>query len=184
MSGLAGVWIGARLTAHRETEKRRHEFIERQLREFYSPILSIRMEIHEKCKLRVRIGQIADEAWRKLCAERRASGIQALETLQKERSHEFKAIVDHENRQLREALLPAYRRMAEIFRENRWLAETETQEFFSDLIEFIDIWDRYISNSLPYEVLVELGHSEEKLDAFYNHVRDMNNKLRTAIATD
>ena len=57
--------------------------------------------------------------------------------------------------------------MIKIFRENMWLVELETVEYFQKLLEFIDIWDRYLDKSMPEEVLEKLNHSEENLKPFY-----------------
>jgi hypothetical protein len=35
------------------------------------------------------------------------------------------------------------------------------------LVEFIDVWDRWLAKTIPAEVLDELGHSEQSLHAFY-----------------
>lgn len=183
VSGLCGVWIGARLTDRREIQKRRYDFITRQLDEFYAPLLGLRTEIRARSELRVRISGAANDTWQKLCAERGPSRVEAQEKLLRDRGPQFSAIIDHDNKQLREALLPAYRKMADTFRDRLSLAEEETRQFYPILFEFIEIWDRFIAESLPGEVVLALGHGEEKLYPFYEHLKVTHDKLRTMLAT-
>lgn len=59
-SGLCGVIIGAWLSGRREIRQKQHAFIERQLLNFYSPLLGIRSDIQMRSELRVKIHQAAD----------------------------------------------------------------------------------------------------------------------------
>jgi hypothetical protein len=59
-----------------------------------------------------------------------------------------------------------YRQLAQLFRESLWLAESETPAHYQKLIEFIDIWDRWIAKSIPAEVLKSLGYSEKVASPF------------------
>ncbi|MGQ0663755.1 MAG: hypothetical protein ACT4P2_09240 [Pseudomonadota bacterium] len=99
-----------------------------------------------------------------------------------EHSPQFKAIIEYDNKQLRETLLPAYRQMAATFRDKLWLAEVETRDFYPRLIEFIEIWDRSIDESLPTEVLEALGHTEKKLHPFFEHLQATLDRLRGILA--
>ena len=57
--------------------------------------------------------------------------------------------------------------MLKIFTDNYWLAEPETRKWYSELAEFIEIWERSLSNSMPNEVVEKIGHDEKKLNGFY-----------------
>ena len=57
-SGLGGVMLGAWLSGKRETRQRQLEFIKKQLRDFYSPLLGIRSEIRMRSELRVKIHMV------------------------------------------------------------------------------------------------------------------------------
>ena len=59
-----------------------------------------------------------------------------------------------------------------------WLAEPETVEYFKELLEFIDIWDRWLARSMPVEVWKKLDHPEEKLKPFYNNLEETHKRLR------
>ena len=77
--------------------------------------------------------------------------------------------------------MPVYRQMAKLFRENLWLADPDTREHYQPLIEFIDLWDRWIAKSIPGEVIERLGHSKENLKVFYDYLRQRHDALRGKI---
>jgi hypothetical protein len=53
--------------------------------------------------------------------------------------------------------MPRYREMISVFREKMWLADPETRKFFSELVEFVDVWDKILDNHLPRAVAPEIG---------------------------
>ena len=183
LSGLSGVIIGSWLSSRQHQKKQRLEFIEQQLSCFYSPLLGIRDEIRMLSELRQKISQSADYHWKKICKNARESGgTENLRHVTDERRDEFMKAIEYDNKQLTESLLPSYRKMAIIFRENYYLAENETRDFFKSLIEFIDIWDRWLDKSIPYEVIEEFGYGEKLLHPFYENLEIIHNKLRDRLA--
>lgn len=183
LAGLTGVYLGVFLTGRQEKRQRKYSFIERQLNEFYSPLLGLRAEIQMKDDLRDKIKDKASLAWDNLCAKARESGPDELQKLTDERFPEFERIIEYDNRMLMEELIPAYRLMAKIFRENILFAEPGTRSYLKELIEFLDVWDRWTGKSLPSEVLSELKHDEKKLEPFYKHLEETHNRLRSKLAT-
>lgn len=177
-SGLGGVMLGAWLSGRRENKQRQLEFIEKQLREFYSPLIGIRNEIRMRSELRVKIHKAANTEWRRLCEETKEFGVEAYQKLTKERGKEFKEIIENDNRQLKEDLIPAYRKMVILFRDNMWLAEDETKKYFKPLLEFVELWERWLVRSLPVEVIQTLEQGEESLHPFYDHLQDEHDELR------
>lgn len=179
---LVGVMIGAWLTGRRERVQRKHAFIEKQLSDFYSPLLGIHKEIRMQGELGVKIRKAARNNWERLCAEaREIGGADALQKLSEDRSSEFIKLIEYDNRQLKEELLPAYQKMATIFRENRWLAEVETQAHFEVLLEFIDLWERWMAKVIPPEIVESLDRGEESLQPFYNHLQQKHDNLRSKL---
>jgi len=181
LAGFAGVLVGAWLTGRRERDQRRLAFVERQLKDFYSPMLGLRTEIRMRSELRVRIHDTADVVWRELCEHARQVSVDALGQLSQTRGPEFTKVIDYDNKQLQEELLPAYRQMAKLFRENLWLADPDTREHYRHLIEFIELWDRWLAKSIPGEVIERLGHSEDNLKPFYEHLQQRHDDLRARI---
>jgi len=177
-AGLVGVVIGAWLAGQRERRQRKLNYLENQLSDFYSPMLGLRNEIRMHSELRVRIQDASNGAWLKLCAEAREVGNEALTRLTKDRGSEFTSGIAYDNEKLQKELLPAYRQMAKLFREKLWLADAVTQSHYENLIEFVEVWDRWIAKAMPAEVLERLDHSEEKLSGFYEHLQKTHDALR------
>ena len=68
--------------------------------------------------------------------------------------------------------------MVELFREYYWLAEPETRAFYGDLLEHVEVWNRWIDKALPVEVLKRLEHGEDRLTPFYEHIEHTHNAIR------
>ncbi len=182
ISGLGGVYLGGWLTNRREVEKRRSDFANRQLSEFYGPLLSIRIEINARSKLRMKIDGAANSAWGAMIDDARKINVEAVQQIRAERWPAFSAIIDDDNKTLRDILLPAYRQMLATFRERMWLAEPDTRQYFMNLVEFIDIWDRHIRDAMPGEVIEFLDHGERNLSSFYAHLEETHDRLRRELA--
>jgi hypothetical protein len=180
-SGLSGVLVGALLSQWREKNNRRHDFIAKQLAEFYSPLLSIRKELKATRETEIKISRAADAAWRGLC-ERYQGDPDRLRSMTEERRDSFTRIIDYNNQSLRTDCIPAYHRMIDVFRNKMWLAKASTEAYFPSLLEFVDIWDRWLSGALPGEVIEELHHSEERLQPLYEELQKTHDELREKLA--
>jgi hypothetical protein len=184
VAGLGGVALGAWLTARNERRRRRFEFIEKQLQDLYSPLLSIRKRIRALSELRVRVGVEAQTVWQTLCEKaRQQGGAQALQQLSAERSAQFTAIVEYENEQFKSGLLPAYKQMLDIFREKFWLAEDATRGHFQELIVFIELWDRHLNETIPGEVIARLEVNEARLTPLYDDLEQTFTVLRRNLSS-
>jgi hypothetical protein len=73
--------------------------------------------------------------------------------------------------------------MVSLFRDSMWLAEVDTREHYKTLVEYVEVWERFMAKALPREVLVLLGHTEAKLHPFYAHVEKRLDELREQIRT-
>ncbi len=181
ISGLCGVAIGAFLASRREKLKRKHSFLSKQLTDFYSPLLVIRKELKASGELRLRISSAADIEWRKLCG-RYEGQPDELRKLSETRGKKYEKIIDYNNEKLKNEALPAYHRMIKIYRDNMWLAEKSTLQHFSALIEYVDIWDRFMAEALPGEVVTALGHTEESLCPLYEDLQKRHDEIRSQLA--
>jgi len=183
ISGLLGVVIGALLTSRQQRKQRKLQFIENQLRNFYSPLLGIRDEIRFQSELRVHVSTEANAAWRELCEKDRKRRPEAESLPTQELQNKFDEIIKYDNEKFRNDMLPAYHRMIEIFKENYFLAEETTRPHFQALINFVDIWDRWQAKSLPVQVSERLGHKEDTLTPLYDDLQIKLNELRKKLAS-
>ena len=180
-SGLVGVLVGAWLSSRRDQSQRRLAFVEKQLAGFYSPMQGLREEIASTSGLRVQIQQNAERAWREVCAQVPKADHEALTRLRTGRAEEFNKIIEFDNDKLHKDLLPAYRRMANLFRENYWLAEKDTRVYYPAVLEFVEIWERWVAGALPVEVWRKLNHTEDNLAGFYRHIVESHDRLRSKL---
>jgi hypothetical protein len=172
VAGFAGVLVGALLTSRREKRQRQLAFLEKQLSLFYSPMVGLRNEVRAQGRLRLRIHAEAGAAWAELATD--ASSLA--------RQSEFSRIIDYDNNKLREDLLPTYQQMLRVFREHYWLATPATRGFYEALVEFVEIWERWVAGALPSEVVTRLGHTEANLGAFYAEIERTHDEIRARVA--
>jgi hypothetical protein len=163
IAALVGVVLGAWLTARQQKIERRAAFLEHQLRDFYSPLVSLREQISAKYHVREKVLRTATEDPRV-------------------KSGHVDLLLQHDVDHFVEELFPYYQNMLRIFRENLWLAQAETRGYFSDLFEFVEIWDRWLKGTLPTEMVPIIGHSEEPLKPFYDHVRQKHDELQAKLS--
>jgi len=144
-------------------------------------MLGLRNGIKIRSELRVKVQGAAASTWGTLVEQAEAVSLEAVQRLEESRDPDLGKVLEYDNTKLEETLLPLYHQMAQLFRENLWLAEVETRAHYPKLIEFIDIWDRWIAKSIPSEVLKSLGHSEQWLHPFYKHLEEQHDHLRAQV---
>ena len=178
VSGLVGVAIGGWLTALNQKRERHEAHIKSQLSKFYSPLLGIRSQIKVKSELRLKLSSAAGAAW-----PAKFAGIED-PMLKKQISERdgptYDKLQDYNNRQLAEEIIPLYRKMLAIFTDGMWLAEPSTLRHYAALVEFVEIWNRFLDQSLPREVLQQIEHKEETLQPLYadleHHLSTLNKR--------
>jgi hypothetical protein len=114
-----------------------------------------------KTKVRLKIGCAADAKWRAMMEHADEVDLENVAKINEERFPVFERIIDYDNRQLAEDIIPAYRKMAGLFKDKMHLAEFSTIRHFAAFVEFVEIWNRWLDKSIPREVLGELNHSEK-----------------------
>jgi hypothetical protein len=169
LAGFFGVLIGAWLTSRRERTQRRLHFIETQLREFYSPMLGMRSEIFALSDVRLHVER---------ATEADLAGHTA-DYVMKSGKHGEQ--IEYNNRLLWDKLIPGYRKMVDLFRDNYWLTDSDTREFYPRLVEYVEIWNRDQAKALPVGVLKRLNYEESNLHPFYEHLRQKHETLRRQI---
>lgn len=157
----------------------RNAFIQKQMSEFYSPIAGCRKRISAKSEVREKVSNAADEAWKDLCSQYREAKQPMYD--HEEQHAPFGKIIDYDNKQLREELMPLYRKILDLFTEKYWLADEDTRAYYQDFLEFVEIWERYLAKALPDDVIRKLGHTEKNVLVFYEHVERKLSALQEEI---
>lgn len=133
-------------------------------------MLGLKEEIRAKGKLRLKIKKLGDKVWEEDCQNGDTPKIDP-----------YKKEIKYNNEQLHSELLPKYNKMLEIFRNNYWLAEPKTREFYHLLLEFVEIWNRSVSDGIPLEVLKKINHTEKNLEPFYEELENRVDELRSQL---
>jgi len=157
--------------------QRRLAFLERQLTEFYAPLAGMRKQIRSKSEFRQKVSAAASAAWQEVCLQ-----YDGLPPNHEELFKPFKRIIEYDNEQLKADLVPQYRAMLALFTERYHLAARETRAFYEEFLNFVETWNRSLAESIPPVVLAKLGHSEEKVMAFYAHIDAKMQQLQDDIA--
>ena len=182
-SAIAGIVAGAWLAGSREERRRRLEYRERQLREFYSPLLAIRLEIRALSEYRVLV-QISASKHGSARMER-LSGLppEEVERHMSGLEKSYLSDIPYHNKQLSEVLLPAYHKMQDHFRDFMYLADSETVKFFNLLVQYIEGWNLLNETELALEVRKEVAVKEKELQPFYDHLEKRVQELKAQIAS-
>ena len=91
-------------------------------------------------------------------------------------------IIEYENEQLRAELLPTYREMLALFTDRYHLAEPDTRALYQEFLEFVEVWNWWLAESLPPEVWAKLDHFEKKVKPFYDHLELKMQQLQPELA--
>jgi len=163
--GAVGVLVGSWITIYRDNQERRHKFIKQQCEEFYAPMVGLRREIRAKSEARLRIRDNVHA----VRAKKRESG-EWTPAIQREHDDRdklsFESLIDYDNKQLAEEIIPAFRQMRDLFRERGWLAELRAREHHQELVEFVEIWNRVLKDSVPLDAINHLNMMKQSLNLF------------------
>lgn len=188
LGGGAIGWLGIWINGNREKAKARREFAEKQLREFYSPVWARRQEILALSSRRMMVAETARRLYDEQISRMSPEALMELDEV-KEYGKNLMADIPYYNKQFDEVLLPRYKEMRDLFRDNMALAERSTLQHWPAFIGFIDTWD--MSRSDPkhdLRVLMEVGVEEIQLHALYDdldyHVRRLRAILQGRKETD
>jgi hypothetical protein len=178
LSGLVGVFLGGWLSDRRERQKQRNDFIRLQLSEFYGPLLSIFTEIGAREALRVKVVRTITHLHERQMQEIRQQGHEVAHHAGVDSLNKLAVATNDERRIFCETAMPAYRKMLAIFREKIWLVEPATRNYFTPFVEFIDIWERTLRDTISPDIVTEMGHDAQNLHSFYCNIESTHDLLR------
>ena len=163
LGSLLGVLVGAAAVYYyglrQDATQRRFAYLERQLAEFYAPLAGLRKQIRAKSELRKKVFDATAVA-----------------------ADQSTAIIDYHNKQFLEELIPKYREMLALFTERYHLADAETREFYPLLLEYVEVWNMWLAESISAEVVKAIDHREENVKPFYEHLERKMQQLQDEIA--
>ncbi len=167
---FAAGYVGVKYGLKQLREEKKIDIIEQQLNKFYSPLLAYRKETQAKGQVRFKLKKAGDVVWERRGEHARQEDLKYVD---KE--------IEYNNKQFENELLPLYYRMLDVFRDNYWLAEPETEKYYPILVEYVDMWKRWLEKSVDPEVARTMGADEEKLNQFYEELERRTQILRSKI---
>ena len=178
-----GGWIGSLInnwmTIRRETAARTVQFRKQQLEQFYGPLLAMHKEIRARSELRVKLQEAIDARHIK---DMLYAGPGKTDEASDAHVPAILTNIRDENETFRNVLMPRYHAMIDVFRDRMWLAEPETRKYFKTLIEFVDVWYKILADKLPHSIAPAIGHTEQNLQPFYQHIEDVHDRIRLEIS--
>jgi hypothetical protein len=169
----------AELQKVRDQEARQFILAQRQLEEFYSPMIGCLRRIRARSSLRLDLSKISDTAWQEICKEH------PYPFLDHDNYFEpFKKMIEYDNKQLRDEIIPLYEQMLSIFTQKYWLAFPSTRQWYSQLNTFVDLWNRWLDRSIPTEVIQKMDHTEENLKPFYEDLEKQLKELHMKLTDE
>jgi hypothetical protein len=178
--GLLGVGLGGLIAAYSQNKERRHRWLREQLDEFYAPLYGMRKVIQTRSETRVKVSGAAGRAWA-APFEDVEGDIDSIRELRK-RLPEYEKVIEDNNERFRTEVLPVYKKMADHFWQNIGLAEPSTRTHLSALLEFVEIWERWLDGKIPAEALPHLEHGEEKLLPLYDDIETNVTRLSAELS--
>lgn len=137
--------------------KKKAEFLEKQITEFYNPMVVLRKKILAQSKIRVEVEKILDEDCKSGFYRRRDDDI-------------FSKIIEKHDKDFENIIMPNYRKMLEIFDDKYYLADESVQEWYNEFYRFVHLWDDWLYGplqQLEFESKNRLEIKEERVTKFY-----------------
>ena len=161
-------YLSYKLGNKKSRYEKKLEFINKQITEFYSPMMGYIYRIEASYSLQKELSKLAEDAWKEISAN----------NLDKNNLDEefkpFQKLIEYDNKITNEEVLPLFYKMHDIFTQNYWLAEDSTKPHYLKLSRYVDVWRRYQDDSLPRQVLWKMEKDENLLIPFKT---DIKNKL-------
>jgi hypothetical protein len=177
-SGLLGVIVGGWITARNQRRERQHNRVREQLQDFYSPLSGMRARIHAKQVSLHKLTEASHATFNNLAALPSGASPDVHFKYVDGRVPDFAKMMDENNRQVSEEIIPLYRQMVEHFSTHIYLAEDSTRQHFDTLVEVAETLDRLARKTLPLEVAATLSQDPEKLKPFYQDLETQLAQLR------
>lgn len=180
-SALIGVAIGGFITSRNQKKERQQRFIRDQLTEFYAPLLGMRERLRASGEIRLKVRNAAGTEWPRLVEEAREHSLERLRELEEQTWPAYAKIIEDDNQKLEAEVIPQYRQMMELFTAKMHLAERSTRAHFGVLVEFVELWERFLRKGLPWELAARIGPDEENLTGFYADLEANFERLQSAL---
>jgi len=94
---------------------------------------------------------------------------------------EAKQLVEFNNEQFLKVLLPQYERMLTIFQDKYWLADTSTRQHYQALLQYVELWKRFLEKTIPDDVITTFDVREHRLEPLYQNLEEQFDRLQRVL---
>jgi hypothetical protein len=168
VAALCGVAYGAWLNGRREERKRRLEFQERQLREFYGPLWFNQLRIRTLKEIQARLDGASVAQYDLLVTQLEGQLPETIARQTKEYLELFQADKPYQVQEIATDVASAYEKILTIFEGSLGLADPDTLDWLPMLIQFVETKKR--PAGLHPAVAKAVDVKEDQIGGFFEHV--------------
>lgn len=167
---ILGAMLGASLSAFHLKRFNKLALVERQISQFYSPMVGLRKRLIALDSVNRTVSRSAIANVGTIPAEIRSSQMT-------EQREEFFRDIEYTNQQLTNDILPIYESMETIFQEQYWLAQESTRRHYEKFVAFVEKIRRDMQRALPENARQSLPRNDEDLKEMYDDFEVQLDKL-------
>ncbi|GAB6990867.1 hypothetical protein [Paenibacillus pini] len=145
-------------------------FVERQLDQFYGPMLGCINYLDANRALRIFLYEKESEVMNDNDIDEFLDNKVRLEYINNS--------IAYDNKIFLEQVFPQYRKMLSLFSEHSSCVLPETMKHYQTLYKFVGIWERHFAKAVNREVVARLDFEEDKLIDLYLNIRQTVDKLQ------
>ena len=91
-------------------------------------------------------------------------------------------MIDFHNQQVNEELFPLYQKMLDIFKENYFLAEESTKNYYKIFMEYVELWKRQTAKAAPWALIEKrVPSANDRLAPFFADIQMRFQELRKKV---
>ena len=140
-------------------------------------MLGYRERLKARGELRLKVRTVAGSEWARLAEQTHETGMEAIHELQEKRCRSFRESSNTTTSSLRSRTFPCTVRCSTCLPRRCTLPNPSTRAHLLALVEFIGLWERFLTDNLPHEVVSRIGADEENLKPV---IRRPKRELRAA----
>jgi hypothetical protein len=163
---IIGIVIGFILSRIHQSGEKKHEFHYRQINDLYSPLICCIIKIENIMSVQKELADYANEGWKNIHDKAPKPFFDHEKYFQP-----FKKLIEYDNRQQINEVIPLYREILDIFTNNYFLASNKSQVYYRDYLKFIEIWNRNLTEPFPDEVYEVIVENWPRIDLFFAHIK-------------
>ena len=71
--------------------------------------------------------------------------------------------------------------MLTIFQDKYWLADTSTRQHYQALLQYVELWKRFLEKTIPDDVITTFDVREHRLEPLYQNLEEQFDRLQRVL---